>query len=134
MISPTNHKMRNDMAGLGHYRAKRGKKLHMGVDFLCEPFQKVYAPFDMVIERKAAPKINTDMQGIAFWNEHLSGKMFYFLPHAELIGNPVKEGQEIGIAQDVSTEYNHKMKPHIHLQIDSIDPMFILNLSEAMVL
>jgi hypothetical protein len=37
----------------------------------------------------------------------------------------VDQGQVIGTAQDISERYNtdrRKMTPHIHLQIDAIDP------------
>ncbi|MBK8398068.1 MAG: hypothetical protein IPL26_22865 [Leptospiraceae bacterium] len=47
---------------------------------------------------------------------------------AKVIGKKVSRGQQIGIAQDISKLYNtgKRMLAHIHLQIESIDPMILI--------
>ena len=132
MISPTGQGIRNDPMGLGDYGTPRTKgRLHMGVDFLCTPHLDVVAPFDMFIVRVARPKADSAMSGISWRTKHMSGQMFYFLPLRSLIGKRVKQGDVIGVAQDVSKEYNGEMKPHIHFEIESFDPMVLMGLMEV---
>lgn len=131
MISPTGKGVRNDSQGLGHYRAPRKNKKHLGTDFISEPYQLIVAPFDMLIESLAHPSTkHPELSGISFYNEILSGQMFYFNPEERLIGHPVKKGTVIGSAQDLKPYYGEEMISHIHLEIESVDPMFILQLSE----
>lgn len=119
MISPTGKGIRSDPEGDGNYGARRGSRVHNGVDYLCDEGQMVVAPFDMTITRMANPKANSPMSGIAWQRGKSAGKMFYFKPDPELIGKAVKQGQAIGKAQAVSRDYGlPNMKDHIHFQVD----------------
>lgn len=131
MISPTGLGVRSDEEGDGAWGSKRTAGAHKGVDFICHPYQDIVAPTDMIIQRIARPYVGTSLSGIAWRSETMAGKMFYFLPYIRLIGRPVREGQVIGTAQDVSLEYDPGMTPHVHMQIDSIDVMALINLTEA---
>jgi len=133
MISPTgNSKVRVDSEGDGHWNSKRGDKKHAGVDFICDPYQDIIAPFDMYIERMAYPYKfrTTPYEGIRFSTAMLKGKMFYFKPKPELIGSVVRQGKVIGEAQDISLKYGSEMIPHIHFQIDNLDPMVLIELTQ----
>ena len=119
MISPTGKGIRYDSEGSGEYGAKRGDRIHNGIDYECEPGQEIVAPFDMEIVRESRPKAGSPLSGIVWKYGRSRGKMFYFSPDPNLIGSEVKEGQVIGIAQSVSQDYDLlDMIDHIHFQID----------------
>jgi len=130
LISPTGNSLRiMDHFGSGLYNAPRGNVKHNGVDFLCDPGQIILAPVDGVVLRIAYPYAKKHYTGVFLENESLSLKMFYFTPDKQIIGKKVSRGQRIGIAQDISKLYNtatKKMLPHIHLQIESIDPTLLM--------
>ena len=130
IISPTGKSLRiMDHFGSGLYNAPRGSVKHNGVDFLCDPGQIILAPVDGVIIRIAYPYAKHQYTGVLIENDSLSLKMFYFAPDKKIIGKKVSRGQRIGIAQDISKLYNtgkKNMLPHIHLQIESIDPMILI--------
>jgi hypothetical protein len=118
-----------DHFGSGLFNAPRGKVKHNGVDFICEPGQVVVSPIDGTVIRKAFPYANKEYAGVLLENDFLSLKMFYFLPDKKILGLKVKQGDRLGIAQDISKLYNskaQKMIPHIHLQIETIDPMVLM--------
>ena len=52
MINPTGKGIRSDAAGDGHYGAKRGHRLHFGLDLLCDPYQPIKAPVGGRISRE----------------------------------------------------------------------------------
>lgn len=125
---PTGKGIRVDLGGDGHYGAKRGKKKHRGLDFLCEPGQKVLSPLDSKFARIALP-YEDDLQwsGVLLVCGAVAVKIFYLLPDVSLQGTWVQQGQVIGIAQDIREKYRPKdpgkpfhMRPHIHLEL-SID-------------
>lgn len=131
IISPTKNKIRlQDDLGSGLFNAPRGgKEKHNGLDFLCNPGQEVIAPIDGVIKRKAFPYTDKTYSGLLLENDSLAMKLFYLEPDIGIIGKKVSQGQRIGIAQDISKRYNKgklKMQPHIHLEIERIDPMLLL--------
>lgn len=131
MISPTGRGIRNDQEGMGHYGAARGGgRGHLGFDFKAHPFQDVVAPFDMIIDRVALPRAGSDLSGISWRTESMTGQMFYFLPNPDLIGCPVRRGQVIGQAQDLKQYYGPKIISHIHFEIESIDPAIIMKLTD----
>lgn len=121
IISPTGKGIRSDSGGDGHYRAKRGNRLHGGTDYKCEPLQNVLAPISGIIEREARPYADGEWSGVVISNSDMKIKMFYFVPNPLKIGKHVDQGEVIGIAQDIGEKYKG-VTPHIHLQIESIDP------------
>lgn len=119
MISPTGLGIRVDIEGDGNYGTSRGFRRHNGIDYLCKPGQDIWAPFDMIIKRISYPKSNSSLSGIAWQKGKSTGRIFYFEPDLNLIGNAVREGDVIGIAQSVSKYYDlPNMFDHIHFQVN----------------
>jgi len=127
LISPTGKGIRkSDSHGSGEYGASRGaNRYHTGVDFICEPGQIIVSPCQGKIVRVARPYATGYWLGVLIRNEILSLFLFYLIPHKELIGQEVRAGHDIGIAQDISVKYPG-ITPHIHMQIESIDPGLFL--------
>ena len=130
MISPTgSNEIRSDGMGGGHYGAPRHNRPHAGADYVCQPGQEVVSPITGMVERHADPYGDGEYGGIEIVGSQCAVKMFYFRPSV-LPGVFVKQGEAIGRAQDISKRHGGGMKPHIHLEIRSIDPdIFISNLS-----
>jgi len=130
MINPTGRRIRNDSGGSGGYGSKRGARLHKGTDFFVIPGEKVFSPISGVVTRIANPYSGTKAySGLVIRNSKITIKMFYLLPYTTIVGKEVTEGQDVGIAQDISKYYpGQKMEAHIHLEVDHIDPMLLINL------
>ena len=133
MISPTGQGMRKaDKWGKGCYRASRGKgmRLHKGADYVCEPGQDVVSPITGVIMREARPYGDPEWvyrySGLVIYNDYCSLKLFYLEPIRHLIGTKVRMGDKVGVAQDISERYEG-MIPHIHLQMDSVNPQIFMD-------
>ena len=124
LISPTGGGVRNDSGGSGYFLAKRGTRLHQGVDYELPDGvgQLVVAPITGRIERIAYPYSDTqDFTGCVLRGDDIWIKMFYFRPYDALIGQRVTMAQPIGIAQDISKRYKD-VTPHVHLEIIKINP------------
>ncbi len=137
LINPTGKGVRSDAFGIGDYGARRRKTdgryySHKGIDFICEPGQRVYAPAEAVFERIAYPySYSQEYSGALFVGKRMSYKLFYIKPTIKT-GAEVKQGQVVGIAQDISAHYDedsagNKVVPHVHFEITGIDP-FLLNM------
>ena len=129
MISPTGQGVRSDRMGDGHFGASRdgGKRSHNGTDFICTPGQQVAAPIDGVIVRAARPYADdANYSGVVIENGQMSIKMFYLEPDLDLMGSLVNQGDPIGRAQDIAAKYGGGMTPHVHLQVDRVDPELLL--------
>lgn len=133
MISPTGKAIRDfDPFGSGRYGAPRGKRVHRGVDFICEPGQEIVCPIGglsgvVSVVREAKPYADTPYSGLLLKTETIVIKMFYFKPKMSLIGDFIAQGDVIGTAQDIAGRY-HGMTSHIHLEIVGFDPGVLLNL------
>lgn len=122
MRSPTKLGRRlQDKWGSGAYGEGRGARPHRGTDYIVIPGASVYAPINGIMVREAKPYVSSLYSGCVIRGENMEIKMFYFLPKPELIGTRVKEGDVIGVAQDIAAKYPG-MTPHIHLEISSINP------------
>lgn len=132
IISPTGHGVRSDAAGDGHYHAKRGERLHQGVDYICTPGQTIICPINSArVERMAYPYADKSYGGVLLSNNRMELLLFYFEPDEQIFGRTLFKGNAIGIAQDITKRYSDsKMTPHIHLQIDSVDPLLFMNLNQ----
>ncbi len=122
MISPTGQKVRSDIKGLGHYGAARGRRTHRGTDYICEPGQNIVAPISGTVERIAYPYADKSYGGLVIQGMHCCVKLFYFMPNSGIVGSKVERGAIIGVAQDISKRHGSDMIPHIHLQIEHLDP------------
>jgi len=135
MISPTGHGVRySDKWGSGVYGASRdqGRRIHKGMDFIVSPVgQNIIAPCrgDVIRIRRpyANPVKGVMFSGILVRSADVEWTMFYFEPLNEVLKTRIEEGQLIGIAQDISIKYP-QIIPHVHLQIDSINPELFIRL------
>jgi murein DD-endopeptidase MepM/ murein hydrolase activator NlpD len=134
MISPTGKNLiRNDEMGDGHFGSKRGDRTHKGIDLLCIPGQTIVSPIHGHVVRVAQPYEDASFLGLVIRNPNISIKLFYFIPLG-IVGKWVKAGEPIGTAQNIGLRYKDvntgevKMKPHIHMEIERIDPEPLLNL------
>jgi hypothetical protein len=127
ITSPTGQGIRSDPAGDGHYGAKRGRRQHNGLDFLCDPGQTVTCPIEAGrVVRVAYPYETQKYAGLLIKNKHLAIKIFYLDPWPGIIGTTVMRGDPIGIAQDITARYNGQMRAHIHLAVLSFNPEILL--------
>jgi len=125
MISPTGKGPRGaDSQGSGAYGSPRGGRMHSGTDYICEPGQNVYAPISGLVVREALPYSAESFSGLIIMSPSMEIALFYMEPDKALIGTQVFEGQIIGEAQDITQKYPG-ITPHIHMQINSIDPEII---------
>jgi hypothetical protein len=128
IISPTGKGVRMDAAGFGNYGARRGKRLHNGMDFECKPGQDIDMPIFGELVREAKPYKNEPYSGVVIKSKYMTLKIFYFLPDKSMIGNVVSQGKVIGKAQDITIKYpKQSMKPHIHLEIVHINPALFMD-------
>lgn len=136
MISPTGLNVRvSDTWGFGTYGSGRtktvnGKKVdyrHNGADYVCRPGQEVVAPIDGTVVRIARPYAKKTFSGLVIVNANIEIKMFYLKPLKGIVGKQVKRGELIGYAQDIG-EAHSSITPHIHLQVDSINPELLMGM------
>lgn len=131
MISPTGHGVRGqDKWGSGLYLASRGSRLHPGVDFISVVGQEIVAPSSGLVLRErfpyAKPVEDVFFSGVQIQCPNAMITMFYFQLDKFLVKMNVKEGQVIGIAQDISLKYPGIVN-HVHFQFDSINPELFIN-------
>jgi murein DD-endopeptidase MepM/ murein hydrolase activator NlpD len=123
MLNPTGMPIRgSDKWGEGRYGASRGSRIHEGADYICEPGQPVRAPIEGEIVREAKPYPESGYSGLLIQGKYMAIKMFYLEPFRDMIGKHVAQGDIIGVAQDISKRYDKEMTPHIHLQIEHLNP------------
>ena len=130
MISPVaSNIIRSDFKGNGKYGARRHKRFHRGVDYVCIPGEVVVAPISGVITRVAKPYANSIYSGVVLQGKDIALKIFYLEPCVALIGKDVSQGEFIGHAQDISEhEGNKGMMPHIHVEVESMNVDILINL------
>ncbi|MDK9723114.1 MAG: M23 family metallopeptidase [Rhodospirillales bacterium] len=109
--------------GDGRFGAGRADHIHRGVDIVVTPGQTVQSPVDGKVTRTdVSPYKGDDVYGgveIETSDGH-KVKMFYMKPDVK-VGAPVKVGDPIGSAQDISKRYpdkgNGPMAPHVHVEV-----------------
>ena len=134
MLNPTGLLIRkNDDWGSGEWGAPRGSRLHMGADYKCIPGQRIVSPIDGKVIRESKPYAHEPYSGFLIRGRTMEIKIFYIDIRRELIGQWIRAGTVLGIAQDISRKYRKKddysmiMTPHIHIQIVSIDPALFID-------
>ena len=121
--------MRSDPAGHGFFKARRGSRIHKGVDLVCEPGELVVAPFDGKVTKIGYPYADDlSYRYVEITSKsRLVCRVFYVEPTVEL-GQEVRAGDQIGFAQDVAARYKVdsrggiryrtiKMEIHIHVEL-----------------
>jgi len=135
-MNPTGGIIRSDAGGSGHFLAPRRKIIqgkiikyrHKGVDYTCTPGQKVWMPCTGKIVRVANPYVSTEYTGIEIETKRMVLKIFYVEPYVGVIGKTLQIGKPFGTAQDISQKYmEFGVTPHVHVQIDMIDPDAVFN-------
>lgn len=127
--SPTRRGVRVDGAGSGYYHAPRGSRLHQGLDFICEPGQRIYSPLhNAEFLRYADPYGDGEYGGLLIRNGDMEVLLFYLSVDPEITHQKLYHSTVIGTAQDISLRYpdSPDMIPHVHLQIDSVDPLLFI--------
>jgi len=130
MTNPTGGEIRKDLSGDGRYGASRGHRKHLGTDYVGSPGQPARQPISGKIIRSIRAYNDTaEYRGVEIVGKHMTVKMLYVDPYAELIGKHVDEGDFIGTVQDVTLHYKNPQpgdQPHVHLEVVSIDPEYLI--------
>lgn len=127
--NPTGGGIRNDSIGNGFWQASRGSSLHKGIDLLLPRGvgQGVVAPHEGIMLRYSLPYSKDQrFSGILLRGNGAESKLWYLLPNTDLLGTQVRQGQLIGVAQDISLRYGSDCQPHIHWQVEAIDPASLI--------
>lgn len=120
---------RNDAAGSGHFGARRGNRVHNGIDLACAPGSLIESPVAGQITKVGYP-YGDDMS----WRYvevtdkfNYRHRLFYVEPDGCLeIGEHIEEGHAIGASQDITTRYPRQgMTPHIHYEIKAEDGTYM---------
>ncbi|XP_055745239.1 leukocyte cell-derived chemotaxin-2-like [Salvelinus fontinalis] len=120
----SNRRRTGDRWGQGHYGARRGDRVHQGLDIVCNDGDTVYAPFDVKLNGKVIvytdPKKAAINEGINLSGEGLCFKLFYVKP--DKYSGVVKKGQRIGTLLTMQSVYPG-ITSHVHVQMcDKSDP------------
>ena len=120
-LSPTGKGIRSDAMGSGLFGAKRGDKIHRGVDFLGEPGQSVKTLFKCIVKRQGQVYVKDDrFKLIVMENDIYEVKYMYAEVDAFQLHQEVPAGHRVGILQDVTIQKDYKqggMNPHLHVEI-----------------
>lgn len=121
-----NFKIRgSDASGSGKFGSSRsgGKRKHMGLDILVKKGEPVFAPFDMEFVRVSKPYEDDNKFVGGYWKSpDFDVKIFYMSPVTNK--KYFKQGEQIGIAQDISEKYGKQMPTHIHFQMQDKKGVF----------
>lgn len=132
MFNPTGGGTRYDSEGNGDYQAPRGSRKHVGRDYLATPGQSVVSPISGTVVRFPFPYDDTrEYMGIIIQGEKIAVRLYYVSP-SKNIGDKVAAGDVIGTAQDVRKRYGDLMQPHVHFEIESMDPALLVELYEQL--
>lgn len=108
----------NDGHGSGQFGAKRGARLHQGLDIEARPGEEIYSPIEGDVLREALPYADDQsfrglvIRGSGQWSGY-EVKIFYV---DGFFCGRVAPGTEIGRAQDLTFKYPG-IKNHVHLEV-----------------
>ena len=137
MITKTLNKRTQDDWGSGEFGASRGTRSHIGIDYCCDPGDKINAPIGGVITKLGYPyadALQFRYVEITDTNE-FRHRLFYIKPTVK-VGQEVRAGECVGISQDISGKYSdpnrNPMLNHMHYEIltqqgDPINPEIFWN-------
>lgn len=120
--------VRRDPAGAGDWYAPRGSRTHAGIDLMCLPGETVFSPgFCYWLRNVQAYESTPSLTGVLLKFDFLILKVLYITPAEDLISNPMRvPGEPLGFCQDITQRYpGQRMKPHIHIEVTSINPLFL---------
>ena len=113
-----------DSYGSGLFGASRGKRKHLGTDFVCvpdSPFPSCITGEALRHKRPYADDLRWDGVCIAGDNG-IELTLFYLSPYEDILGSFVSSTDDIGICQDIRLRYPKDQKhatactPHVHVQ------------------
>ena len=127
ITSPTGKGIRMDSQGDGHFKASRGKRVHLGFDFEGEPKQDIWQPLNRAtLTRIVFPYADdTTYTGIELVGDIFIVHLLYVFPDHKLLGTTLNRGDVVGIMQDISRKYGKGMVPHVHMNV-YINPEVLL--------
>ncbi|XP_069500858.1 leukocyte cell-derived chemotaxin-2-like [Ambystoma mexicanum] len=112
-----------DFHGCGHFNARRGTRLHKGVDIVCRDGSTVYAPFTGNLQGISRPysKTNAINDGVKLSGSGFCVKMFYIKP--DRYYGEIQKGERLGTMLQMQSVYGG-ITSHLHVQScdHSIDP------------
>lgn len=103
--------------GCGGFGDSRGSRIHEGLDIKTIPGQQILSPITGTVTRFPYP-YGDDLRwtGIEIKNSQYHVKIFYM--SAKVAANTqVKQGQVIGIAQNIASKYSATMTNHVHVEV-----------------
>lgn len=125
---------RSDTWGAGRFGASRGRRQHNGADIVARLGQEVLSPIDGRILRMSYPYASdTSLTGVMIEGvgRHIGMevKIFYMTPMPGMVGQSVKAGEKIGLAQSLLSKYPG-ITNHIHLEVRQngivVDPQSLI--------
>ena len=115
--------LRMDPAGSGKFGARRGKRAHTGIDYVCTPGAEILSPVDGVVTKRGYAYSDDLSWRIVDVKDRtgMTHRLFYVEPCVDE-GQRVTRYTPIGRAQDITQRYPAKeMLPHVHYQIEDED-------------
>ncbi len=119
---------RTDAHGSGQYGASRGSRTHKGIDIVTKEGQAILSPIDGMVVKESRPYKDKPsvtgllIRGTGEWADY-EIKIFYALG---LFSGPVKAGQPVAIAQDLTKLYPD-ITNHVHVEArrsgEVVDPL-----------
>ena len=114
--------IRNDSRGHGYYGAPRRKKLHRGIDFVCDPQQDIIAFRGGVVTKLGyAYADDLSWRYIEITDDNGYQWRYFYVTLIHAVGETVLPDDIIGFSQDISLRYKdpdkEDMMPHYHLEI-----------------
>lgn len=122
IANPTLHAPRGtDAYGSGAFKASRdgGERQHQGVDYVASAGQAVWAPISGLVTRIGyAYGDDPGLRYVEIENAALkiSARVFYIAPQVQ-VGQVVRLGTPIGIAQTLQARYPGGIVDHVHLEL-----------------
>lgn len=107
---------KTDKFGSGQFGSKRTNHIHQGIDIVVSEGEKIYAPTDLTLVRKTYP-YRDDMNYVGgVYKTPNNGELKFFYMNPDQSKREFKQGEVIGIAQDISKKYGSSMTPHVHIE------------------
>ncbi len=122
IANPTLHAPRGvDAYGSGAFKASRdgGERQHQGVDYVAAAGQAVWAPISGLVTKIGyAYGDDPGLRYVEIENPALkiSARVFYVAPEVQ-VGQVVRLGTPIGIAQTLQARYPGGIVDHVHLEL-----------------
>lgn len=110
-----------DKQGAGHYHAPRGKRLHDGVDFVCEHHEEIKSFTAGVVTKIGYPYDPGNIYKGHLRYVEVTDKIgfrcryFYILPHVS-IGDTAQAGDVLGASQRLTKIYPG-ITQHFHFEV-----------------